>query len=524
MCYVAPVRPPYLLLALAVVSGVLYACVLPLWNGFDEPFHYGYVENLLVDRVVPELGRAQLTKEIEDSFRYTPLSRLFSMSVPGTATVEQWPQLPERERVRRREELDALPTGLRKQSSESLNYEAQQAPLAYLGMAPLDAALCGLHLPLRILALRLIVVLFAAVFLCLALWELCRVLDTSPAFAFGALCCVFLTQMLWASMAHVGNDALAIPLFVYFVALLGRFERAPDGRTLLLLSIVLTAGLLTKAYFLAFVPVFFLLLLSKWVRKQIPEGRLVIAAAIVLFFAGPWYARNSYLYGSVSGTQESMHGIGIVQAISAFPKINWISNALNVARWSLWTGDWSFLSFSKPTLTIEVLLILAGLVFYAVRLRTALRHESWILAACGCFLLGLAYQSCVTWVSSNGASEFAEPWYAQGLVVCIWMLAFKGFSNAGTAGRLLAGASVVLSVWIAVVTYVMKLPLFYGIGESRSSIRNITAFWSGHPFENLSTVMLGPVWLSCISLGAFLCLLAVASVVAIRKLVRCDTL
>ena len=32
-----------LLIAYGVANALLYATLLPLWEGFDEPFHYSYV-------------------------------------------------------------------------------------------------------------------------------------------------------------------------------------------------------------------------------------------------------------------------------------------------------------------------------------------------------------------------------------------------------------------------------------------------------------------------------------------------
>ncbi|MGE5644977.1 MAG: hypothetical protein ACM336_04210 [Acidobacteriota bacterium] len=33
-----------MLAAFAVLSAVLYSALLPLWEGFDEPFHFAYVQ------------------------------------------------------------------------------------------------------------------------------------------------------------------------------------------------------------------------------------------------------------------------------------------------------------------------------------------------------------------------------------------------------------------------------------------------------------------------------------------------
>jgi len=43
----------YLLIGFAAANAVLYSALLPLWEGFDEPFHFGYVQRLANGRGFP---------------------------------------------------------------------------------------------------------------------------------------------------------------------------------------------------------------------------------------------------------------------------------------------------------------------------------------------------------------------------------------------------------------------------------------------------------------------------------------
>ena len=389
-------------------------------------------------------------------------------------------------------------------------------------MAPFDALLSPARLPVRIFILRLLASVGSTLILYFAVVRLCGALDLRALFTTPALFCVFLTQTLWASIAHVGNDALAIPLTVLFLGSLVRIAKLQQRKPgeFVFLSGVLAAGLVTKAYFIAFVPVFGALFASKRIRRTLTIPTAATSVALPILIAGPWYARNLMLYRSLSGSQESVSGVGFAQAISAIPKINWVSSALSFSRWSLWTGDWSFISFSKPTLSIELLLIAVGLAIYLRRCRGIAANEHWLGAACLCFLLGLIYQTCVTFVSSNGASKFPEPWYAQGVVVCIWVLAFKGFQSGGRPGRLLAGLSCALSAWVGLMTYVSKLPLFYGTGSSRSTMHNILAFWGSTPGKLLAPTILGPLWVFYSALLLFVSLVVTIGIVAVRDLIK----
>ena len=95
------------------------------------------------------------------------------------------------------------------------------------------------------------------------------------------------------------------------------FVTRPDRRSALTTALWLAAGLLTKAYFLAFA-----LLAVAVTAISIWRGRMgvktALAGAILLLaLAGPWYTRNLVLYKNVSGAYEQFAGIGMRQALAA---------------------------------------------------------------------------------------------------------------------------------------------------------------------------------------------------------------
>src|ERR1700685_4447260 len=81
-----------IIFAFALLNATLYACLLPLWEGFDEPFHYGYVQSLSAGHV-PVFGKAKVAGEIVASFNNVPLSRMLS-GTTGTPSFEQWFTMP----------------------------------------------------------------------------------------------------------------------------------------------------------------------------------------------------------------------------------------------------------------------------------------------------------------------------------------------------------------------------------------------------------------------------------------------
>ena len=71
-----------LIILFALTCGVLYALLLPLWEGFDESFHYSYVQELSVHHRFPVLGQSALSKEIWDSLHLVPVSHVVQTALP----------------------------------------------------------------------------------------------------------------------------------------------------------------------------------------------------------------------------------------------------------------------------------------------------------------------------------------------------------------------------------------------------------------------------------------------------------
>lgn len=508
-----------LILFFAICNAVLYSSLLPLWEGFDEPAHFSYIEHLVIHRQFPIMNRTAIPEDIRESLQLVPVSWLLHNALPRSISFEEWFQLTPEQRRARLSALKNFPPSLETQDSGLLNYEAQQAPLAYLLIAPLEAALSRVELPARVLYLRFFVSVASALLLYFAANLLLTALGLEGAFRWAALACIFETQMLWASVAHVSNDWLSIPLSVLFLALLALTIQEPKTNRVLSCAGALAAGLLTKAYFLAFVPVW-----AAAMVIQLWKGRLrlptALGASFIFFLAAPWYVRNVFLYGSLSGTQETVSGVGLGAALHAFFHINWAASTVDLLRWSLWTGNWSFVSFSRLTLNLELLLLAVAFALLFTRPGKITELEWWLLAACFAFYLGLIYQTCVTWVATHGRSQHAEPWYMQCIFPCIWILAFLGLARSGATGRIIAGLFAVISAWIAAATYWVKLIPLYGGFSGRSTLTTVVHWWAHLPVDLLSATVLGPLTVVFASLFVFLILLIALNVRILQALIH----
>jgi len=385
--------------------------------------------------------------------------------------------LPQPEKEQRRGELELIRP--EPANSSRPNYEAHHPPLAYILLALVDWVVSKAPITVRVLVLRLFAAVISTVLLYVGAAALCRALEIPERFANAALFTIFCSEMLYATIAHVANDWLAVGLSALFLAALAEFVRKPDRRSGLAAAAWLAAGLLTKAYFLVFA-LLALAVATVLIWRGLTRVQTVLAGAIlVLVIAGPWYARNFILYGNVSGTHEEFEGIGIRQALAAAPRIDWMATTGFLARGSLWTGNNSFTTFSRLTLNLVLALLLLALAAWGLRRRAIQPAERAVFAAVVLFSLAVAYASCAAFADRNGDVPGASPWYTQVLLAPVLALAYLGMSRWKRFGPALDGCTIALWTWVLIATWTVKLfPMYSGGGAAPMRIRDVWSWYA----------------------------------------------
>lgn len=199
------------LLAYAIVNAVLYSTLLPLWEGFDEPFHFGYVQAIANGTGFPDPRHSHLSEEVARSIVLAPASLSVKRNLPDVTAYPEFFSLPDGDRQARRRQLYRIDPALRWQPSNYLNYEGLQAPVAYMILALPERAFARIPLPRRVLILRIIAASLASVLLFFGTARLAARLELPPPYSEALAFCVFSSQMIWATVAHVGNDWFAVP-------------------------------------------------------------------------------------------------------------------------------------------------------------------------------------------------------------------------------------------------------------------------------------------------------------------------
>jgi hypothetical protein len=498
----ARLAPYWLFLVFGLLNAVLYANLLPLWEGFDEPFHYAYVEHVATRGVLPVFGAAHVALDVEESLRLAPASAPVRENLPYVMTFSEYFALPAAERAARRAALWRIPAGWRGtvRSGANSNYEAQQAPLAYLALAPLDLLWAREPLPVRVLRLRLVCGI-AAVLLCFgAALALARRLEMGTAATSLMLLLLVCAQMFYGATAHVANDWLAVSLSAWFFVALVRFLGAPTRGAALWLGAVAGAGLLTKAYFLAWAAAAALAVLAAVLGRRARIAQAGAFALVLCGLAAPWFLRNLYVHGSLRVMQQTMRGVERGDIVRAALTLPWGETLAAQLRGALWTGNSSFNSFSRATLNLILVLLGTALAAWLVTLRRA-RHgvsERWLAVALGIFGLALAY-ACAVFHAYRTGSVHLMSWHTAAGFLPLACLTACGLRRTRAPGKWPAAALAIGFAYLNIATYAWKLiPQYAGCDAGRfrwHEFHNCYVVAGDRTLRLLSDTALGPAWL-----------------------------
>jgi len=494
--------PYWIFLVLGVANAVLYANLQPLWEGFDEAFHYAFVEHVATRGALPVFGSTHVALDVEESLRLAPAAPPVRVNLPYVMTYSEYFALSDEGRSARRAALWRIPSAWREQvlPGANMNYEAQQAPLAYLVLAPLDALWAGTPLAARVLRLRLVCAITAVLLCFAAALRLAKWLEMDRAATSFMLLLLLSAQMFYGATAHVANDWLSVSLSAWFFAALARYLDVPATSAAFWLGFIAGAGVLTKASFLSWAAVGALAVLASFFNRRARPAHVFAYGSTLFALAAPWFARNYHLYGGLSVMQQTMRGATIGDTVSAALRMPWGETVAAQLRGALWTGNSSFNSFSRLTLNVVLTLLAMAFAAWLVTLRRSRCRplEQWIAIALGVFCLALAYACAVFHVSRPDLPSLM-PWHTVAAFLPLACLLACGLRRSRAWGKWLAATLAAGFVYLNIATYVLKLiPQYAGCGEGHIRWREFQTCYCAagdRTMRLLADTALGPAWL-----------------------------
>jgi hypothetical protein len=382
-----------------LIRGAFYCQLIPLWEGYDEWAHYAFVEHL----------------------------RLHPGSLPRTSDGVS-------EEIR--ESVQSAPR--KHEATEPLKlYEAQQPPLYYWILSVPNRMLIDAPIRTRVYRLRLFGILIASLVIPLAYLAAFE-LFFSRAIALSVCALIAAMPELMIDIARIGNECLAIAVASWIILLLLR-KNAPA------LGLALGLGLLTKAYFLAFLPLLIL-------------RRRFSSLAVAIGIGGWWYWRTFRLTGTLTGEglDVASKNLGWTVKLAAYGKVHWLS-AIDTALWThIWNGAWSFYTVKSWMYRVfeAVFAIVLIMVIYALLRRPLGRFKgrlALLLSLEVLFIAGISYQT-VSIFLVKGIS-FAPGWYFYALIVAEALIISSGMLILAGRRRVLPAMGVLIGLFAALDVY-----------------------------------------------------------------------
>jgi hypothetical protein len=295
--------------------------------------------------------------------------------------------------------------------------------------------LIGLPISTRVHLLRIVSVLLASLAIPFAYFSAVR-LFYSRALALS----VSAMPALMIDIARIGNESLAVALgsWLIFLLLAGR-ENAVR------LGLALGLGLLTKAYFLAFIPVLIL-------------RRRFLSLALAFAIGGWWYWRNFRLTGTWTGEIMDVAAtkLGWSAKLAAVLKVHWL-RVLDVALWThLWTGAWSFFTVKSWMYRVfEVIFAIAAMMIVFTLFRRPYGRCKKKLALLSLieilFAAGIGYQALSAYAVNK--ISFAPGWYFYALIVAEALLLASGMLILVGRRRVLWAMGLLIALFVALDVY-----------------------------------------------------------------------
>jgi 4-amino-4-deoxy-L-arabinose transferase-like glycosyltransferase len=433
-----------------VARGVFYSTAIPLWEGYDEPFHFAFVQYLATSNRLP-IPTTLVSREIQTSFYSLPLPWTLQNLARAnpTFTHDTFWKLERQQRENLQHQFLQIPKQWAKESATEpiTNYESQQPPLYYVLLSVPLRSMGTLELASRIWWLRVLSVV-AASFLVPLGFLVARKLLGNEMTALGIVMLATAMPELMVNVSRVGNESLAIVLYTLLVYVTLKVIEGPKHFVyVLVVGLLLGLGLLTKAYFLTALPSLFVILARCFLRwpshRKALALRSGVAMTIAAAVAGYWYWRAHRVLGSWSGlySEAALRSSSWSELLTNIWHVNWLNAVISVALSHIWYGAWSFLRVSNSVyLVFGAVMVLAALGTFIlfVRLWTATTsresespfRDQYIALICfyGFFCLGLGYQVLTLFISEGVSASTG--WYIYSLVIPELILVYCGLRTA----------------------------------------------------------------------------------------------
>ena len=452
---------PFFCWCFFLLAGLLTTLVVPIGEGFDEPWHLAYVQYIANTGSLPPGPRQRLSSQLQEFLEIGPVGTVLHDLHPELEPHDRyWMAAPEV-----REFNDSRQRGLTFSSTYVEapggfeQYESHQPPLFYVLWAPVFRLASGMSLPSSFLIVRIWSVLIASTLIPLT-FLLVRELSESTAVANAAALLTAMFPGIYPDLARVSNDALAVPLATATCLLLARYIRTASRSDAIALGALLVTGLATKAFFIPILASVLLVLII--LRRWMAAGAMLAASLPGWVF----YFRNAAITGSFTGLPETVEAkTSIASSLAAAFQIDWILVVRQTAATHTWTGFWSLLqlrSWMYDVVFFTFLLAIPGFLLYLRQSKHKPARAITVVYAV--FLLALAYYATQTYQRTT--SPIIQGWYVTpfaGFEAAIFAIGVAQFFKRGYRTAVFSLSAFCLLALFIYATLFVAAPYYTGL-------------------------------------------------------------
>ncbi len=464
------IRFSALLVAFVLARGVIYLCVLPPMEGWDEYQHLAYIQHLVEHDEPPVLWQTRVPRSLVEKIAETPVPTSVTEHLPGTGAVD----------------YDTFfrdgPPGYVPDHPDVELYQAQHGTLYYRLVRPVFLAAGGIDdLPRTVAALRGINLLLLAGALagCLGIFGLLST-DRNQTAMIGVL--IACHPLYLINGCRVANDGLALFLGTFVVLWAMQPLWQQKAGPALLAGCLLGLGIWAKSVNLVLVPFLVTCLAVSVFQKTLSLRRALVSGGVALgaafLVALPGFFSNWEHFGMITAMQEAVinraAGKGFTDLLAAAWEMNLPMHLIDLWwRESTWIGGQSTLGLPpiRDGMFVGLLVGLSGWLYYLFR-RTSrqplLFRDRCFSLRCALLVIwisgGLSWHLMHSYVSWHPWGPSTASWYACLSFPFALVLLYEGASRwARWLGFLFGGFMIgvfLFAEWFGIVQ--RMLPAYSG--------------------------------------------------------------
>jgi len=468
----------FFLFVLFILNSIFFLFFLPIWEGFDEPSHFAYIQYIAENRRLPT-SKSFVSEQVGESLSKLPLNQ--NIAALSTTYADYWRNY--KNGSKKKTEINNSKESRKNEDAKKRMtiYETQHPPLSYIISTPIYSFLANFDFYLLFFGLRFFNAFLVTIGV-LIIYRTISLLIKDDFVKVASLLFMNFNFMNYYHLVRISNESLVFLLYSFvFFFIIKIIQRPNKIGDYLLLGMTYGLGLITKGFFLSTLPVLVIFLTYIFIVNKFKLKTAGYAASVFMLIAlvGGWYyARNMLIYGDFTGLRVREIGFKPnafdIKKILAFDWVKYYHflflNFSSVYGWNMTRPDKIFYDVYKVLFSLPYI----GFLIYFIKsifkknLFAKIKSQIPALIISLMFiiflLLGIGYTN---FRYSYPEFEILGGWYLLGLlpfIIYLFSLGLRLLIPKNKYDFVYLYLLFVLGVyWELTVFYKYLIPTYYGL-------------------------------------------------------------